>query len=94
MVRLTHLAPFSASSLRANVTFSSQRREIERLFGYLETSINWKKTRAALPAASSTNFLKRDMATERTQLLTGWRNTFSEKQIEQANSDCPELCLG
>ena len=59
--------------------------EIERLFSYLKTSINWEKMRAALPAASSTNFLKRDIAKERTQLLTGWRNTFSDKQIEQAN---------
>ena len=59
--------------------------EIERLFGYLKTSINWDRMKVVLPAASSTNFLKRDMAKEKSQLLTGWRNTFSDKQVERAN---------
>ena len=47
--------------------------EVERLFSYLKTPINWDKMRTVLPVASSTNFLKRDIAKERTQLLTGWR---------------------
>ena len=59
--------------------------EIQRLFSYLNTPVNWDKMRLVLAAASHTNFLNRDIARQRTKLLSGWKNTFSTRQIEQAN---------
>lgn len=60
-------------------------RETERLFAFLGWEYDTQAVKTALGAASSTNFLKRDVSQRAVSLAAEWRQAFDKEQIDRAN---------
>ena len=60
--------------------------ESTRLFHYLNRPFNQKKVGKIMKKSSKTNFLERDFHKNQSQLLNSWKDTFSARQIQRADS--------
>ncbi|MCP3929790.1 MAG: sulfotransferase [Bacteroidetes bacterium] len=84
LIPFQQLHPDEVYYLYYEKLLTQPENECKKLFKYLNKPFSWKLVQNTLIHESSTNFQKRDFSKEHDQLLNGWKNIFSEGEIQRA----------
>ncbi len=85
MVPFEHLRNKNAYFLFYENLLCNPQTELKKLFAYVGLPYEWQEIVQAFNKDSSTNFLQRDIAKDKNQLLHSWRNEFTSEEITRAN---------
>jgi hypothetical protein len=72
--------------LRYEDVVTEPKETVCELFQYLGIPFEWNRTVKSIGRASSTNFQNRDYSRDTSELLEGWKESLSMKQIETGKS--------